>query len=91
MNNSVCIDVHAVRPDPSWPGHLIAVTGGGLNLPPYLQEPVHMSGHWCLCTDLFRQGKLTPTNVDMLGCSRLREALEAHTPEATLGLRYHAI
>src|SRR5262249_47209617 len=28
--------------------------------------------------------------VDMVACSRLREAFEAHTPEATLGLRYHA-
>jgi two-component system NarL family sensor kinase len=60
------------------------------NLPPYLQEPVRMSGRWCLCTDLFRQGKLTPTNVDVLGCTRLRDAFEAHVPEATLGLRYHA-
>ncbi|HEY3079976.1 MAG TPA: GAF domain-containing sensor histidine kinase [Chloroflexota bacterium] len=60
------------------------------NLPPYLQEPVRMSGSWCLCTDLFRQGRLTPTNVDMLGCSRLRGAFEARMPEATLGLRFHA-
>src|SRR5881275_3085807 len=60
------------------------------NLPPYLQEPVRMSGRWCLCTELFRQGKLTPTNVDMLECSRLGPAVQAHAPEATLGLRYHA-
>ena len=26
------------------------------DLPPYLQEPVRMSGHWCVCTDLFRRG-----------------------------------
>jgi two-component system NarL family sensor kinase len=60
------------------------------NLPPYLQEPIRMSGRWCLCTDLFRRGKLTPTNVGVLECSRLREAVEARTPEAILGLRYHA-
>ncbi|HEY3110507.1 MAG TPA: GAF domain-containing sensor histidine kinase [Chloroflexota bacterium] len=60
------------------------------NLPPFLQEPLRMSGRWCLCTDLFRQGKLTPTNVDVLGCTRLREAFEAHTPDAALGLRSHA-
>jgi two-component system NarL family sensor kinase len=60
------------------------------NLPPYLQEPVRMSGRWCLCTELFRQGKLKPTNVGMMGCSRLAEAVSANTPEATLGLRYHA-
>jgi two-component system, NarL family, sensor kinase len=60
------------------------------NLPPYLQEPVRMSGRWCLCTDLFRHGELTPTNVDVVECSRLQEAFEARTPEATLGLRFHA-
>jgi two-component system NarL family sensor kinase len=60
------------------------------NLPPYLQEPVRMSGTWCLCNDLFRHGQLTPTNVDVLECSRLETAFEARTPEATLGLRYHA-
>jgi two-component system NarL family sensor kinase len=60
------------------------------NLPPYLQEPVRMSGRWCFCTDLFRQSKLAPTNVDVLGCSRLREALEEHVSEATLGLQFHA-
>src|SRR5262245_17256960 len=60
------------------------------NLPPYLQEPIRMSGSWCLCTELFRQGRLAPTNVDMLGCSRLREAFESRMSEATLGLRFHA-
>src|SRR6266545_111472 len=47
------------------------------NLPPYLQEPLRMTGSWCLCTDLFRQGKLAPRNVDVLACSRLREALKS--------------
>jgi two-component system NarL family sensor kinase len=60
------------------------------DLPPYLQEPVRMSGRWCLCTDLFRKGKLTPTNVDMLECSRLLPAVTAKDPSLTQGLRYHA-
>ncbi|HEX6819287.1 MAG TPA: GAF domain-containing sensor histidine kinase [Ktedonobacterales bacterium] len=60
------------------------------DLPPYLQEPLRMTGGWCLCTDRFRRGKLAPTNIDVLKCSRLGEAIEAHVPEATLGLRYHA-
>jgi two-component system NarL family sensor kinase len=59
-------------------------------LPPYLQEPVRMSGSWCYCTDLFRQGKLKPTNVDMLECSRLHPAIHARDPALTQGLRYHA-
>src|SRR3989442_13423644 len=49
-----------------------------------------MRSRWRLGTDLFRPGKLTPTKVDVLGCTRLRDAFEAHVPEATLGLRYHA-
>jgi two-component system NarL family sensor kinase len=60
------------------------------NLPPYLQEPLRMSGHRCFCTDLFRERQLNATNVDMLGCSRLREAFATHVSEATLGLQYHA-
>jgi two-component system NarL family sensor kinase len=59
-------------------------------LPPYLQEPVRMSGRWCLCTDLFQKGKLAPTNVDMLECSRLHPAIHAQDPNLTQGLRYHA-
>jgi two-component system NarL family sensor kinase len=59
-------------------------------LPPYLQEPIRMTGGWCLCTDRFRHGKLAPANIDTLKCSRLGEAIEAHIPETTLGLRYHA-
>jgi two-component system, NarL family, sensor kinase len=59
-------------------------------LPPYLQEPVRMSGRWCLCTDLFSKGKLTPTNVDMLECSRLHPAIHAQDATLTQGLRYHA-
>jgi two-component system NarL family sensor kinase len=59
-------------------------------LPPYLQEPVRMSGRWCLCTDWFRQGKLTPTNVNVLECSRMHPAIHAQDPTLTHGLRYHA-
>src|SRR5215213_9040306 len=59
-------------------------------LPPYLQEPVRMSGRWCLCTDRFRRGKLAPTNVDMLECSRLHPAIHAQDSTLTQGLRYHA-
>ncbi len=59
-------------------------------LPPYLQEPVRMSGSWCLCTDLFRERQLTPTNVDILECSRLHPAVQAKDPTLSAGLRYHA-
>ena len=60
------------------------------NLPPYLREPVRMTGSSCWCLTLFRQGKLAPTNVDLIECSRLEPAVTANDTEATRGLRYHA-
>jgi two-component system, NarL family, sensor kinase len=59
-------------------------------LPPYLREPVRMTGRTCWCLTLFQQGKLTPTNVDLIECSRLEPAVAANDTEATRGLRYHA-
>ena len=59
-------------------------------LPPYLQEPVRMSGRWCLCTDQFRQGKLTPTNINVMECSRLHPAVAKQDQAQTGGLRFHA-
>src|SRR6266849_1989403 len=59
------------------------------NLPPYLREPVRMTGSPCWCLRLFRQGKLTPTNINLIECSRLEPAVAANDTEATRGLRYH--
>ena len=59
------------------------------NLPPYLQEPVRMSGEaWCLCIQEFRDGTLTAKNVDVMQCSRLKPALRSK--ELTRGLAHHA-
>ncbi len=60
------------------------------NLPPYLQEPVRMSGGWCLCIEQFREGSLTPRNVDVMECSRLRPAVRARQTDLTHGLAHHA-
>src|SRR5947199_8143300 len=60
------------------------------NLPPYLQEPVRMTGKSCWCLSLLREGRLTPTNIDLIECSRLQPAVAADDAEATSGLRYHA-
>jgi two-component system NarL family sensor kinase len=61
------------------------------NLPPYLQEPVRMSGEtWCLCIDEFRGGALTPRNVDVMQCSRLAPAVRARKTDLTRGLAHHA-
>lgn len=56
-------------------------------LPPYLQEPVRMTGHSCWCIEQFRAGKLSSKNIDVLQCSRLSQARDKDT---THGLRYHA-
>jgi two-component system NarL family sensor kinase len=60
------------------------------NLPPYLQEPVRMAGHRCWCIDEFNERELTPKNIDVLECSRLRPAVQAKEVELTQGLAYHA-
>lgn len=63
------------------------------NLPPFLTQPVRMAGRpTCWCIESFRAGKLTPENIDVMECSRLRAAI-AETRDAdseTRGLRYHA-
>lgn len=62
----------------------------GRNLPPYLQEPVRMTGSPCYCTEEFRHGLLTPQNIHLIGCSRLAKAVAANDTEATAGLCCHA-
>jgi len=59
------------------------------DLPPFLADPVRMTGKTCWCIDAFRSGELTAENIDVIECSRLRAALGADRP-ATRGLRYHA-
>src|SRR5258707_9327242 len=60
-------------------------------LPPYLQERVRMAGRRrCWCIDGFRDGDLTPTNIDVMECSRLQPAFRGKSAELAAGLRYHA-
>lgn len=60
------------------------------NLPPYLQEPVRMTGRSCWCIESFRDGELTPKNIDVMECSRLRPAVKRKATDLTHGLAYHA-
>jgi two-component system NarL family sensor kinase len=60
------------------------------NLPPYLQEPVRMSGVSCWCISEFHDGSLSPANVDVMECSRLRPAVRERKNELTGGLAHHA-
>jgi two-component system NarL family sensor kinase len=60
-------------------------------LPPYLQERVRMAGRRrCWCTDDFRDGELTPSNIDVMECSRLEPAFRGKSAAQAAGLRYHA-
>src|SRR6266545_1195669 len=60
-------------------------------LPPYLQERVRMAGRRnCWCLDDFREGELTPTNIDVMECSRLQPAFRGKSAPMAAGLRYHA-
>jgi len=58
------------------------------SLPPYLQEPVRMTGRSCWCLELFRKGQLTARNIDVVECSRLAPA--SAEASSTRGLRCHA-
>ena len=60
------------------------------SLPPYLQEPVRMTGRSCWCLELFKSGQLDARNIDVVECSRLAPAVESHETAATHGLRCHA-
>jgi two-component system NarL family sensor kinase len=60
-------------------------------LPPYLQERVRMAGsRACWCLDDFKGGELTPSNIDVIECSRLRPAFYGKSAALAAGLRYHA-
>ena len=61
------------------------------SLPPYLHEPVRMTGRSCWCLELFRRGELTARNIDVVECSRLAPAVSGGDADAeTHGLRCHA-
>ena len=59
-------------------------------LPPFLREPVRMTGVSCWCLRAFEAGELHAGNVDVMECSRLRAAMRGPERTQTHGLRYHA-
>jgi two-component system, NarL family, sensor kinase len=58
-------------------------------LPPFLRDPIRMTGHPCWCIEAFRGGRLTAGNIELIECSRLRTAVAENQP-GTRGFRYHA-
>jgi two-component system, NarL family, sensor kinase len=59
-------------------------------LPPYLREPVQMTGDPCWCMEAFTDGDFDSKNVDIIACSRLRRGAEEGGAALTLGLQSHA-
>ena len=60
------------------------------NLPPFLQEPVHMTGSRCWCIEGLIDGDFRSRNVDAIECSRLRPAVLRNQTALTRGIAYHA-
>jgi two-component system NarL family sensor kinase len=61
-----------------------------LNLPPYLREPVRMTGEPCWCLGRFLRGDMPASNVPLIQCSRLDPAVQARDEVASGGLCCHA-
>jgi two-component system NarL family sensor kinase len=59
-------------------------------LPPWLREPVHMTGEPCWCMESLVDGDFVSRNVDVIACSRLRDGVRTAGADATGGLRAHA-
>jgi two-component system, NarL family, sensor kinase len=60
------------------------------DLPPYLREPVQMTGDPCWCMESFTDGDFDSKNVDIIACSRLRRGAREGGSAATLGVQSHA-
>lgn len=60
------------------------------NLPPFLQEPVRMTGSKCWCIEGLLDGDFRSRNVDAIECSRLRPAVMRNEIALTRGIAYHA-
>ena len=59
-------------------------------LPPYLREPVQMTGDPCWCMESFVAGDFDSKNVDIVACSRLRRGAREGGDALTHGLQSHA-
>src|SRR5437868_1238558 len=60
------------------------------DLPPYLRNPMHMTGEPCWCMGSFFDGDFVSRNVDIISCSRLQEGASEGGAVATGGLLSHA-
>jgi two-component system NarL family sensor kinase len=73
--------------DPETARFYLAASRG---LPPFLQEPVEMTGEPCWCLEALIDGDFETKNVRTIDCSRLRRAAVDGRPELAGGMKYHA-
>ncbi|MBV9271903.1 MAG: GAF domain-containing sensor histidine kinase [Candidatus Eremiobacteraeota bacterium] len=81
--------------DAAWVWLLDPVTkqfylAASFDLPPYLRNPMHMTGEPCWCMGSFFDGDFVSRNVDIVSCSRLQEGASEGGFDATGGLLSHA-
>ncbi|HEX6084240.1 MAG TPA: GAF domain-containing sensor histidine kinase [Thermoanaerobaculia bacterium] len=93
LERTLDVIARELKLDTGWVWLVDAETGhvysaAARNLPPYLQEPVRMTGSSCWCIEQFRDGALEPRNVDVMGCSRLRPAVGRD--DLTRNIAHHA-
>jgi two-component system NarL family sensor kinase len=93
LEHTLDVIARELKLDTGWVWLVDAETGhvysaAARNLPPYLQEPVRMTGSSCWCIEQFRAGALEPRNVDVMGCSRLRPAVGRD--DLTRNIAHHA-
>lgn len=95
LERTLAVIAEELKLDTGWVWLLDPETGhvysaAARNLPPYLQEPVRMTGSSCWCIEQFREGSLESRNVDVMGCSRLRPAAREHRDDLTRDIAHHA-
>jgi two-component system NarL family sensor kinase len=73
--------------DPETARFYLAASRG---LPPFLQEPVEMTGQPCWCIESFIDGDFASKNVRTIDCRRLRRAVAEGRPELAGGMKHHA-
>ncbi len=95
LERTLAILARSLELDAGWVWLLDPETGrfylaASYGLPPYLQEPVQMTGSSCWCIESFEDGDFVSQNVQVIDCSRLRKALREDRSELTGGMKSHA-
>jgi two-component system NarL family sensor kinase len=95
LEETLALTARALALDAAWIWLRDDVTGrfylaASHDLPPWLREPVHMTGDTCWCMEALLDGDFVSRNVDVIACSRLRDGMRAAGEPATGGIHAHA-